>query len=55
MKRALRLAAALVVLAVSLYLLAWSLWPAAREILVVPIPPGDLQLPTPSSLLFYWI
>ncbi len=53
--RNLRLVLAVLVLAVSLTLLAWSLWPAAREILVVPIPPGELQLPTPSSLIFYWI
>lgn len=55
MKRALRFAAALIILAVSLALLIWSLWPAARETLIVPIPPGGLQLPTPSSLIFYWI
>jgi hypothetical protein len=55
MKRFWRFAAALAVLAISIYLLVWSLWPAARETLIVPIPPGELQLPTPSSLLFYWI
>lgn len=55
MKRFWRLFAALFILAVSLALLIWSLWPAARETLIVPIPPGELQLPTPSSLIFNWI
>jgi len=49
--RTLRLALAIIILAVSISLLLWSFWPAARERRVQPIPPAELQLPTPSTQL----
>ncbi|MCJ7583783.1 MAG: hypothetical protein MUO30_03305 [Anaerolineales bacterium] len=51
-KRRIRLILALVVLAVSLALLIWGFWPLLRESQVLPIPPSELQLPTPIGFLF---
>lgn len=49
--RKLRLALAFIILAISLALLVWGFWPAARETRIQLIPPAELQLPTPSSHL----
>jgi hypothetical protein len=49
--RKIRLLLALVVLAVSLTLLVWGFWPLLRESQVLPIPPRELQLPTPIGFL----
>jgi hypothetical protein len=48
----LRLFLGVVILVVSIALLAWSYWPAARETRIQPISPSEMQLPTPSSLRF---
>lgn len=47
--RKLRIAVGLVVLVLSLALLAWGLWPAARERHTLSVPPAEMTLPTPSS------
>jgi hypothetical protein len=52
MTRRVRIVLGLLILAVSLALLAWSLWPVPRETRLQPIPPEGLQLPTPSSFHF---
>jgi hypothetical protein len=44
-----RLILALVVLATSFALLIWGFWPLIRESQVLPIPPSELQLPTPMG------
>lgn len=49
MKRRWRLAAAVIILGISLALLAWGYWPAERKIQVLPIEPSNLTLPTPIS------
>ena len=51
-KRRIRLILALVVLVISLALLIWGLWPLAHLTRILPLPPGDLQLPTPDS---FWL
>ncbi len=51
--RKMRLALGLLLLLVSLALLAWSLWPLGTQVHSLPVPPGELQLPTHVSL--YWI
>jgi hypothetical protein len=51
MKSRRRAALALIVLALSLSLLVWGLWPASRERRVLPVEPSNLTLPTPSSFL----
>jgi hypothetical protein len=51
MKRKWRLAAAILILSISLSLLAWAYWPAERRIQVLPIEPSNLTLPTPVSFL----
>ncbi|HJS18956.1 MAG TPA: hypothetical protein VJ785_09405 [Anaerolineales bacterium] len=52
MTRRMRILLGLLILAVSLSILLWGLWPARRETRVQPIPPADLQLPTPASFRF---
>jgi len=42
---------ALIILALSLGLLAWGLWPMAEAMRIVPLQPEDMQLPTPAALL----
>jgi hypothetical protein len=49
MTRKLRIFLGLIVLAVSMTLLAWSLWPAEYETRILPVDPGQMQLPTPVS------
>ncbi|MFZ5920397.1 MAG: hypothetical protein ACOYY3_05025 [Chloroflexota bacterium] len=46
-----RLVLAVLVLGVSAVLLLWAFLPALRETRVLPIPPGELQLPTPEAWL----
>jgi hypothetical protein len=47
----LRLILALIILVASVLLLIWGLMPLLYESRVVPIPPGDLQLPSPGAFL----
>jgi len=47
--RRLRIALALILLILSLGLLAWGVWPAARERHILPITPSEMTLPTPAS------
>lgn len=49
MTRRMRILLGLLILAVSLSLLVWGFLPARRETRVQPIPPAELQLPTPAS------
>lgn len=44
-----RLIFGLAILAISLLLLLWGLWPAPAELRTVPVFPADMQLPTPQS------
>ena len=39
------------ILLLSLGILLWGLWPFNDAVRTVPVRPGDLQLPTPASLL----
>jgi len=55
MFKKLRLILAVLVLLISLSLLIWASLPLLSESRVVPIPPGDLQLPTPSAFIYYWM
>jgi len=48
-KSKIRLILALIVLAVSLILLVWAFWPLTHLTRFLPIPPGNLQLPTPGG------
>jgi hypothetical protein len=50
MSRRARILLGLLILAVSLSLLVWGFWPARRETRIQPIPPAELQLPTPTSI-----
>ncbi len=47
--RKLRLILALVILTASLAILAWGLWPSARERHTLEVPPAEMTLPTPAS------
>lgn len=47
--RKVRMVLAVIILAASLALLAWGLWPAARERRVLSVSPTEMTLPTPSS------
>jgi hypothetical protein len=49
MTRRLRILLGILILAISLSLLVWGFLPARRETRVQPIPPAELQLPTPAS------
>jgi hypothetical protein len=52
MTRKIRLLLAILILAISLALLVWGLWPTLVETRIVPVDPGQMQLPTPVS--FYY-
>ncbi|HSK67383.1 MAG TPA: hypothetical protein VK888_10660 [Anaerolineales bacterium] len=52
MSRKARIVLGLLILGISLSLLVWGFWPARRETRVQPIPPAELQLPTPASFEF---
>lgn len=47
--RKLRIAVGVAILIASLALLAWGLWPTARERHTLEVPPAQMTLPTPSS------
>ncbi len=49
--RKVRLILGIVILVVSLAVLAWGLWPAARERHTLSVPPAEMTLPTPSSFV----
>jgi hypothetical protein len=49
MSRRVRIILGLLILAISISLLVWGFLPARRETHIQPIPPVDLQLPTPAS------
>ncbi len=49
MARKIRLFLAIIILTVSLALLVWGLWPTLVETRIVPVEPGQMQLPTPVS------
>jgi hypothetical protein len=50
MARKIRLFLAILILTASLALLVWGLWPNPEERRIVPVEPGQMQLPTPVSL-----
>ena len=52
MARKIRLLLAILILTLSLALLVWGLWPNLVETRIVPVEPGQMQLPTPVSLLY---
>jgi hypothetical protein len=47
--RQVRIILGIVIVALSLALLAWGFLPSRREIRTQPLPPAELQLPTPVS------
>ena len=49
MARKIRLLLAILILAISLALLVWGLWPNLVETRIVPVGPSQMQLPTPIS------
>lgn len=49
MTRRLRIVLGIAILMISVMLLVWGFWPVRRETRVQPIPPAELQLPTPAS------
>ena len=52
MSRKLRIILGLTILVISFALLVWGFLPARRETRVQPIPPAELQLPTPASFQY---
>ena len=48
--RQIRIILGIIIVVISIALLAWGFLPARREIRSQPIPPAELQLPTPVSL-----
>ena len=48
--RSIRIFLGIVMVILSIALLAWGFIPSRREIRTQPIPPAELQLPTPVSL-----
>jgi len=49
MARKIRLTLAILILVASLALLVWGLWPNSEDTRIVPVEPGQMQLPTPVS------
>jgi hypothetical protein len=49
--RRIRIILGIVILAISIALLVWGLFPPRREMRTQPISPTELQLPTPESFL----
>jgi hypothetical protein len=47
--RQIRIVLGVILVILSIALLAWGFLPARREIRTQPIPPAELQLPTPVS------
>jgi hypothetical protein len=52
MSRRVRIILGILILVISLSLLVWGFLPARRETRIQPIPPAELQLPTPASFRF---
>lgn len=50
MNRRLRILVGVLILALSITLLIWGFVPLDRITRTEPVPPSDLQLPTPTSL-----
>jgi len=50
-RRIIRLVLALIFLVSACLLLAWAFWPFGDVSHVLPIPPENLQLPTPGSVI----
>jgi len=50
MGKKIRILLAVVILAISCALLVWGLWPTLMETRILPVDPGQMQLPTPVSL-----
>jgi len=50
MNKRFRLFLAVLILAISILLLIWGYLPNPRETRIQPIPPAEMQLPTPVSL-----
>ena len=50
MAKKIRLLLAILILTLSVALLVWGLWPTLVETRIVPVDPGQMQLPTPVSL-----
>jgi hypothetical protein len=48
--RSIRIFLGIVIVILSIALLAWGFLPSRRETRTQPIPPAELQLPTPVSL-----
>lgn len=49
--RRLRIVLGVLILVISLSVLVWTLLPGRRELRTQPIPPAELQLPTPASFV----
>jgi len=47
--RQIRIVLGILIVIISIGLLAWGFLPSRREIRTQPIPPAELQLPTPVS------
>ena len=45
----------LIILLVSLTILIWGIWPFGEMTRNLLIPPANMQLPTPTSLLFGYL
>jgi hypothetical protein len=45
----------IVILLISLALLFWGFWPLAQASRIIPVPPAEMQLPTPQSLWWVWV
>jgi hypothetical protein len=45
----------IVILLISLALLIWGFWPLAQASRIIPVPPAEMQLPTPQSLWWAWV
>ncbi len=45
MKKRVRLFLTILVLVISIFLLVWGYWPAAREVRIQSVAPGEMQLP----------
>ena len=52
MTRRMRIILGVMILVISIALLMWGFAPTRRETRVQPIPPSELQLPTPKSFQF---
>ena len=52
--RRIRRIVGIVILLISLALLIWGFWPLAQASRIIPVPPSEMQLPTPQSLWWAW-